>query len=238
MTPSLPTLRISTPDKEGIYQGSKYLKYQVLCDPAELETLFKEFFHLYRLTGLNDGMPLSQAEFLDEYSRWIEGLKEGKIPTDAQLKKILACAMTADLEALWLQPVPGNRFMTKIAKPLIQIQAHFFTYSSIDGVFRPMSMGPESVFWGLQFSFPQIYQDPKTFELLEVEESINTDLFEKVKRWVRDTTRATPFTIDGKRVNATIRIGKNSLSWAGRHPQLLAKNLGIWEQGTSLCALN
>lgn len=225
MTP----LRVSTPEAEGIYQGSKYLKFQVLCDAEELSILFKEFFYLFPLTGLGDGQPLAPTVFLNEYASWIEMIKEGKTPTDANLRKILACAMTADLDAMWLQPVAGNRFIMKIAKPVVQIQAHYFTYSSIDGIFRPMTMGSESIFWGLQFSFPQIYQNPKTMELLEVEESVNTELFQKVRKWVRDTTRATPFIVDGKRVNATIRIGKNCFSWIGRHPQLAAKNIGIWE---------
>jgi|SRR5579872_1384283 len=223
------SLRISTLAKEGLYQGSKFLKYQVFCDAEELAPLFKESFTLFPLTGLCGGQPLAPSYFLDEYRSWTQMLREGKIPPDAQLRKIVACAMTADLEALWLQPVADGRFIVKISKPVIQIQAHFFTYSSIDGVFRPMTMGPESIFWGLQFSFPQIYQNPKTMELLEVEESANTELFQKVKRWVRDSTRATPFVVDGKKVNATIRIGKNSFSWIKNHPQLAAKQIGLYE---------
>jgi hypothetical protein len=223
------TLRISTLEKEGLYQGSKFLKYQVLCDAQELALLFKESFTLFPLTGLCDGQPLAPSLFLNEYDSWIQMIREGKIPTDAQLRKILACAMTADFDALWLQPVANGKFIAKISKPVIQIQAHFFTYSPIDGVFRPMTMGPESIFWGLQFSFPQIYQNPKTMELLEVEESANTELFQKVKQWVRDTTRATPFIVEGKRVNATIRIGKNSFNWIKKHPQLAIKNLSIYE---------
>ncbi len=73
-----PPLRISTLEKEGLYQGSKYLKSQVLCDASELEVLFKENFHLFRLTGLGDGQPLDPAVFLSEYASWIEGLKKGK----------------------------------------------------------------------------------------------------------------------------------------------------------------
>ncbi len=221
-------LRISTLEKEGIYQGSKFLKFQVLCDAEELALLFKESFTLFPLTGLCDGQPLAPSYFLAEYASWIEMIKEGKVPSDAELRKILACAMTADLDALWLQPVANGRFIVKIGKPVIQVQAHFFTYSPIDGVFRPMTMGSESVFWGLQFSFPQIYQDPKTMEFLEIEESPNTELFRKVKHWVRDATRATPFVVGGEKVNATIRIGKNCFTWIKNHPQLAAKNLGIY----------
>ncbi len=216
------TLRISTPTHEGVYQGSKYLKFQVLCDQHELSSLFDVLkpFWIYQLTGLNDGVPIDQDYFLKEYESWIEGLKMGRLPTDADLRRLLACAFTAEVDALWKQEVPGHRFIIKIAKPVVQVQAHFFTYSSIDGVFRPMTMGQESIFWGLQFSFPQIYQDPKTMELLEVDESPNAELFQKIKQWVRDTTRATPFVVDGKKTNVPIRLGKNCFSWIDKHPQL------------------
>ena len=60
-------LPISTLKKEGIYQGSKWLKLQVLCDREELASLFKELspFSIYPLTGIVDGKPTDQGNFLD-----------------------------------------------------------------------------------------------------------------------------------------------------------------------------
>jgi hypothetical protein len=224
------TLRTSSPALEGVYQGSKYLKHQVLCDADELRLLFDALgpFWIYPLTGLVDGQPIDRELFLKTYGEWIEELKQSRIPTDAALKKILAAAITADLDALWKQEVPGNRYIIKMAKPVIQVQAHFFSYSPIDAVFRPMTMGSESIFWGLQFSFPQIYQDPKTMEFFEVDECLNTDLFQKIKQWARDVTRATPFVVDGKKTNVPIRLGKNCFSWIHKHPQLIARNIGVY----------
>ncbi len=45
------------------------------------------------------------------------------------------------------------------------------------------------------------------------------------KQWVRDNTRATPFSVEGKKINATMRLGKNCFSWINHHPQL--KNLCV-----------
>jgi hypothetical protein len=216
----LALLRTSSPNVEGVYQASKYLKYQVLVDREELEELLALDFVIYPLTGLNDGEKIEKTKFLDVYGSWIEELKEGRVPIDAELKTILAAAFTADETLLWKQEVPGKGFLVRIAGPVVQVQAHFFTYSDVDGVFRPMTMGPNNIFWGLQFSFPQVYQDPKTMELLEVEEGLNLELFGKIKKWVRDKTRATPFIVNGKRVNATIRLGNNCFAWINRHPQL------------------
>ena len=220
-------LRISNLSAEGIYQGSKWLKVQVLSDGSELKELFDLLspFSIYPLTGIVDGHPISPDFFIAEYSRWIEGLKKGAVPSDSELRRLLACAFTDDPEALWLQPV-SKGFLTKIGRPLVQVQAHFFSYSPIDGVFRPMSLGENSIFWGLQLSFPQIYQDAKSMELREVEEG---SLFRKIQLWARESTRATPFSVDGKRVNAPLRLGKKSFSWIRSHPQLLSQNIGIWE---------
>jgi hypothetical protein len=223
------SLRTSTPDKEGNYQGSKFLKFQVLCDSEELKELFSRMgtFWIYPLTGLNNGEAISQETFLREHTSWIETLQRGEVPTDATLRKVLACAITSEEDALWKQEVPGGRFLVKIAKPVIQVQAHYFTYSSIDGVFRPMTMGEGSISWGLQFSYPQIYQEPKTMALLEADEEPNAALFQTIRQWTRDCTRATPFIVDGSRINVPIRLGKNCFPWIHKHPQLIAKGIGV-----------
>jgi len=224
------TLRLSTPAAEGVYQGSKYLKFQVLCDGEELAALFQSLgpFWIYPLTGLVDGTPIDPETFLKEYTSWIDGLKEGRVPTDGALRRLLACAFTAEVEALWKQEVPGNRYLIKIGRPVVQVQSHFFTYSPIDEVFRPMAMGAGSIFWGLQFSFPQIYQDAKTMELREIDESLNGELFQKIRQWVRDMTRATPFVVGGKRTNVPIRLGKNCFSWIHNHPQTKEQKIEVY----------
>jgi hypothetical protein len=221
------TLRISTPEAEGIYQGSKWLKIQALIDGDELRSLFETLspFWIYPLTGIVGGQPILKEFFVEEYSRWIDALKRGAPPSDAELRRLLACAFTDDPEALWLQKV-SKGYLAKIGKPVVQVQAHYFSYSPVDNVFRPMSMGSESVFWGLQFSFPQIYQDPKTMELCEAGAG---NLFRKIQLWAREATRATPFVVEGKRMNAPIRLGKNCFSWIQGHPQLIQRKISLWE---------
>jgi hypothetical protein len=219
-------LRISTPEKEGEYQGSKWLKFQVLCEQDELARLFLRLrpFYIFPLSGIVKGDPISEEGFLAEYGSWIAGLKEGRPPSDLALKKILAAALTDELDSLWLQEVKGKGYLMKMAKPVLLAQAHSFSYSKMDGVFRPMSMGHQSVFWGIQFSFPSLCQDAKTMELREVERG---KLFEEVRLWVREESRATPFIVGGERINAPIRLGKGCFSWIGRHPQLKSQGISI-----------
>lgn len=225
-------LSISTLAEEGIYQGSKWLKFQVLCDREELKKLFDRLcpFWIYSLTGLKEQneVCVSQDTFLDVYGTWIEKLSQGVVPTDTQLRSLLAVAFTKDPQALWLQEVPGQKYLVKLRQPVVQVQAHAFSYSPIDQVFRPLSMGSNSIFWGIQLSYPQIYQDPKTMELVENKETINQELFATIRQWVRDETRPTPFEVDGKRTNAPIRLGKNCFSWIHAHPQLKEQKISVF----------
>ena len=225
------SLRISTLQKEGVYQGSKFLKHYILCEREDLKLLFDELkpFSMYPLTNLSDGSEIDQEAFLKSYESWIEKLKTGKTPEDQELKKMLACVITRDTNALWKQKIPGKRYLIKMRAPCVQVQAHTFTYSDLDGAFRPMTMGKNQIFWGLCFSFPQIYQKPKTMQLSEVEEGLNSELFQTIKLWVRNTSRATPFIVNGKKTNAPIRLGKSCFSWINSHPELKRQNIAVRE---------
>jgi hypothetical protein len=211
-------MRISTPDKEGVFQASKYLKYQVLCDVEELKILFENDFRIFHFIT---GEEIPKETFLRIWAEWIEGLKEGKLPLN--LRDLFACCFTTDDLSLWKQQLPNGKFLLKISSPVIVVEAHEFIYS--EGQFHSMVRGNDSIFWGMQMMFPQIYQDPKLQEFREVKSGDNYELFQKIKQWVRDNTRATPFLADGKKINATMRLGKNCFSWVNNHPQL--KNLCV-----------
>lgn len=217
-------VRTSTLEKEGLYQAAKWLKFQVLVEG--LETLFErlEPFEIFPLTGIVNGEPIAKELFLKTYREWVEGLKGGKVPDDRELRKMLAAVWTEDPESLWLQEIPGKGYLIKVCKAALHVQAHWFRYSPIDGVFRPMSMGEGSIFWGLQFSFPQIYRDGKTMEFQEVREN---RLVKQMRLWLREKTRATPFLVEGKRVNVPIRLGKECFSWICRHPQLVDQGIAV-----------
>lgn len=215
-------LRISDPSQEGVFQASKWLKIQVLLDEDEMKQFIDSLgsFWIFLVGGIVNGDPIDHEFFIQEYSRWIKELKKGILPTEQ--RRITAAVFTDDLDALWLQKVGEGKYLTKMSKPVVQVQAHTFTYS--DGVFRPMSMGTTSIFWGLQFSFPGLYQDPKTMEFHEVKPDV---LFRKIQLWMRENTRATPFIVEGKRINSPIRLGKKCFAWINTHPQLIEQNIQV-----------
>lgn len=220
--------KISTPEKEGNFQAAKWMKLQMLIDANGLNSLLKALQPLQIVSlssvGSMEQLFLSSEQYVASYAGWIERLKQGLLPEESELRPYQATAWVMDEESVWLQEIPKQRFMAKVCKPVLVVQIHFMGYSTVDGEFRPMVLSKESLFWGLQFSFPQVYQDPKTGQLLEVEEK---EIFSVLRRWSRDHTVPTPMLANGKKVNLPIRLGKECFSWIDRHPQLMQHKLQI-----------
>ena len=220
--------RISTPAEEGVFQAAKWLKIQALIDGDELAKLLEALptMQIYPLSGAFslDQLPMKREAFLAAYRFWIETLQRGAVPDGSLLR---AAAWTCSPDSLWLQEIPVSRYLVKPCAPIVQVQAHEMGYSTVDEVFRPMVLSQESIFWGLQFSFPQVYQEPKTQELREVEESANAELFQTIRRWIREHTLATPMLVHGKRVNLPMRLGRACFSWINNHPQLQQRGLSV-----------
>jgi hypothetical protein len=225
-------LRVSSPEVEGILSVSKSLKFPVLLDAVEMEELFHELggVTIYCVSEVvsQEKEVVSHTEFLAAYTIYVEALKRGEIPPIA--KRCFSAALTIDPTSLYAMQVGANRFLVKPLNPLIQMQHHAFFHSSVDGKFHSMVAGPESVMWGIQFSYPQLFKDPKTHQIAKVgvaSQFPNTEYFLRLVKWMRKQTVATPFLVQGKRVNVPIRIGKKCFPWIGSHPQLAPRGLRV-----------
>ena len=226
------TFRISSPAQEGLLQVSKWIRVQVLLDQEEIVDLFKKLepFYLIAVSKpvVEQNALLAQNDFLQAYSKYIQSLKKGRVAQDSYLRECFSCAITRSKEMFYAMPVSEERFLIRPILPVIQMQMHQFLFSPVEKVFYPMVLGQKTVSWGVQFSYPQFYQNPKTKEITRVikkEEFPNTELFALLMKWVRQCTIPTPFLIGEERINASIRIGKKCMSWVHSHPQL--QELGI-----------
>lgn len=229
-----PALRISTLKDDIPLQASKWLSLQILIDADEMAALTQALgtFYIYS-TGavVNRGEEnISHAEFLSFYRKYVESLKNGSLPEDAQYRRQFASVFTVNPEALFAVALEGNKRLVRILKPVIQLQAHRMDYSRADGKFRSMTFGGDSITWGIQFSYPQLYQDGKTKEIHQVDsgsECPNTPLFRTLQQWTRNHTVPTPFLVDGQKLNIPVRLGKNCIEWINKHPQLAPKGLQV-----------
>ncbi|MBS0621079.1 MAG: hypothetical protein JSS61_06440 [Verrucomicrobia bacterium] len=226
------SIRVSTPQEEGALQVSKWLKVPVLLDPLEMEALLESigpcFFAVVSDPVTMEEALFSKEAFLTQYRGYVDVLKRGEIPQDSIYRRAFSCALTQRLETLYAMRVSPDKFLIKPVLPIIQLQAHGFFYSTLDGKFHSMVYGKESITWGIQFSYPQLCQDPKTHAIYKIDASEhfpNTAVFKLLMQWMRSHTLAVPFSIEGKRVNAPIRMGKNVLSWIECHVQLRTKGM-------------
>jgi len=228
------SLRIALSGSEPPMQASKWLQHQVLVDADEMEALFQELgnFSIYHVSGLvkSGEEEISKPKFLDSYRQYVQDLKQGKMPSESAYRQIFSSVFTCSPDILYAIAVGENQYLVRISRPVIQLQAHRMDYSPLDGRFRSMVLGSESIVWGLQFSYPQIFENPLTHEVEQVRDTAdfpNTQLFKKLQKWIRNNTVATPFLVDGKKINVPIRLGKHCFSWINCHPQLLAKDLKV-----------
>jgi hypothetical protein len=173
---------------------------------------------------------ISFEEFFQKYEGYISSLKEGKIPEEKSLRRYFSSVFTTTPDILYAIKVGEEKYLIKSLKPIVQLQAHQFFVSTIDQKVHPMVLGKDSITWGMQFSYPQIFQSPKSQDFFKVDTSEqfpNTVLFTNLVRWIRRNTTPTPLVIEGKKTFVPIRVGKKCMSWIHVHPQLLAKKIQI-----------
>lgn len=226
--------RTTTDPHEAPMQASKWLKCPMLISADEMADLLQKlspfyFFITGSLVKPNQAqIPLES--FLNCYRDYVSALMHGELPNEAACRSFFSSVMTVTSDAVYALQVEGGNQLIRLNKPVIQLQNHRLNYSEADQTFRSMTFGSEGIFWGIQFSYPQLYQDSKTKEIMPVELSDlfpNTQLFRTLQRWSRDHTIPAPFLIGGKKINVPVRLGKECLSWINAHPQLVQKGFQI-----------
>lgn len=222
MLQSLRTSKVAEP-----YNVSKWLKHQILIDPVEMEDFFSAVgdFRLYNVAEITSEPELSKSAFLEVYKGYIEALQSGSVQFPREMRRYFSSAVSCTPEALYLQIIREGSYLAKPSQPLIQLQAHYFLPSAVDGKIYPLVFSEDSVAWGIQVAYPQIFQ---TAEYEKVgAQFANTALFQKIGKWIRAHTVPTTFLWKDQKVATSLRLGKNCFSWIHRHPQLLAKGLKI-----------
>lgn len=213
---------------------AKWLHLPVLLDPSEMAALLEELkgVRIYlgsRVVPLGKE-ELSHEEFLQVYRGYIDQLRQGESPDLAAIRDSFSTFWTTAPEQLYRIDLSEGRAIVRASRPVIQLQLHQIGYSSLDGKFRSMVFGKESLSWGIQFSYPQLYQDGESKRFYKVDESDdfpNTALFRQLQRWMRLNSRPTPFEVGGQRSNEPIRLGKSCFSWINRHPQLAQHGIRV-----------
>lgn len=229
-------LRNSTPSEKPL-QASKWLQIQGLLSKNEFTELLDYLaattnFYLYTCGTVcsKDEGEIPKNEFLDVYAEYIDSLSQGKLPDQSLYRTAFSPAMTVSTDSLFTIPVGEDRQIIRISKPVIQLQAHNMNFSEVDKKFHSMVFGTDNIPWGIQFSYPQLYQDNQTKQVEIIKKSLsfpNTSLFQALQKWMRQHTIPTPFIVEGATINVPMRLGKECLSWINQHPSLIKKNISV-----------
>ena len=222
-------LPISSP--EQALQVSKARKLPLLISLSEMEDLFAALqdFKIYDVSRplFLDQAEIAQEDFLQSYAQYVRGISSGKLIDESELRPYFSAIFTATCDVLYAQKLPNGKYLVKARLPVVQLQRHHFIFSD---TFHSGVMGEGSITWGIQFSYPQLYLDPKTNQIGKVEKNErfpNTALFHRLAKWVRDNTSATPFLVGERQINQPMRLGKQCFEWINNHPHLKEKKLHV-----------
>lgn len=220
-------LRLGT-GKEPPLQASKWLDLPLLIDAEEMHGLFSSLgpFKIFRVGTVcarNEG-EVSHEEFLTEYAVYVESLKRGVIPEEKRYRPLFSSIFTLTDDYLFQVVVRDEKRIIRVDKPVLQLQVNQIAYSEADGKFRSMVFGKDSILWGIQFTYPQLFQESESrevFSVLSHPQFLNTVLFRQLQLWVRQNTVPTPFKVGEQKINVPLRLGKQCFNWINSHPQLV-----------------
>ena len=214
---------LSKRETDPKFSVSKWTKYPVLLDNQEMEACFKalppfEIYNVSRVAPL-ENLTISHEDFLKAYAIYISDLKSGKIPDPD--RAIFSSVFSTDPESVYAKEISPGRWMAKLAKPVVQLQHHKFFVSKIDHKIHSMVMSPESISWGIQFAFPQIFFGEDGYM------KTSSELFTKLVKWLRAESVPTTFIFEGEKISSPIRLGKGCFAWIANHPQLIEQGVKV-----------
>jgi len=225
-------LRLSHPKTEGALNVSKWIKHQVLLSEDEMKMFLSAlsphaFYNVSEVVSA-EGSVITDEIFAEQYGKYVAAIKRGEIPDERQFRRYFSSVVSVAPDVLYAMEIKSGLYLIKPIQPVVQLQLHQFLPSEIDGKYYPMVLGNDSVTWGLQFSYPQIFQHPQTKVFARVDaECPNTALFTQMAKWFRSHTVPTTFIWKEKTTSVPIRIGKEALSWIHHHPQLQSKGISV-----------
>lgn len=186
-------------------KASKFIHFPLLIEPSEMHAMLDALppFSIYNIAEVKEEVSITQADFLSDYEAYVEALKRGgRIP-------FVSGAFTMTEDAIEIKTVPDGRKLARPLLPIVQFRPYHFTKG--EGKIQPLTWGADTIAWGLQFSFPQIYAKKGNVE--KSKESPNFPLFRALQQWVRHNTKPTPIAFGEKEIMTPIRTSPSALSW-------------------------
>lgn len=222
---------ISTLTKEGSLQASKWQHVRMLLDPVELRELIGLispcFFVNVAKIGKSHEFLIEAETLLTYYLQYIKSLQESsEKPVD---KTRFSLALSKTLDPFYAMAIKEDQFLIKMKTPAIRMQLFQWHYLEETKQFITTAQLSQGLSWGLEFSFPQFYQDPKTYQPIEILKDLsnpNTQIFKQIQKWARSNTEPASFSLHHEKLIAPFKIGKKCLPWIQSYCSLRSRG---WE---------
>jgi len=194
-------LLISTPEKQGVFQASKFLKWQFLIRDMQglMETL-PDFWILQAGRVVEDPF-VKKQDFLVHWARYLED------PTFTS--PLFSAVWTSDLTAVYaIDRKEDSKQLVRLRGPILQLRPHRFTLSKECDKIYSMAYGENTRSWGVELSYAALYSNTCDHLLHETlkEDLLNNKLYKTFVSWMRNHTRASKFKVGEKEIVSSIRI--------------------------------
>jgi hypothetical protein len=231
-----------SPQQAIAFLASKWQHVQFLLDDEEMRCLLEELEKVFGKLLIFSSMgvhpfseqSITKEQFLNVYAAYVAALKEGQKVEDEKFRFYFTSLFSSTEKALQVVEIAKDKTVVKPVLPLIQLQLHRFDFSSKDEKVRPQVFGKETISWGIQASYPQLYQDRVTREVFSCLESArfqNASLFRALKLFLRAHSLPVKFVKEGKKIASPLRLGKQCFSWIHQHQELREKGLEVYRYG-------
>lgn len=201
---------------------SLWRRFQVLLDISEMEALCDalspvHWFNISQLLPMEQ-LEIDKGEFLRQYSRYIEGLKNSQ---PIEIGKALFSAVTVEKNSMKFVIVDEAKCQAKPVYPVIHMQPYRFAISSDLNRIHSMIMSREAIDWGVQFSYPQVFHNGNSFiKGKDMQQFPNTVIFQKLIAWLRLESTPIKFIFNDKIMTTSLRLGKKCFSWIHTYSRL------------------
>ncbi len=190
----------------GVMHVSKWQHFHLKLSLEGLSSLFDalSLHHAYLVGQLctRDACIESLSRFTTTYAQFLQAEEENK----TAFRKALTVGLSQDPSVFSLKRLASGVIVTPHL-PYIQVRLSTYTVSD-DCKVHPGTLGSNAAPWGLQFSYPLLFMNEKEGigkNVLTEEGFVNTPLYKKMQKWIREMTKPAKVLVDGSLVQTTLR---------------------------------
>lgn len=222
------------PQEAPPYLASKWLHTPFLLETKEWARLLEEcegsYFVRSSLLVQRGELQIAKEQFLENWEAYLTTIRKQGSDVQNVSQDPFALFWSQEVEAIGVLDIGQKECATQLL-PTIVLQSHRFHYSKVDEEFRRQVFGKETISWGVQASFPTVFQD-KNRNAIQVllTDGENVALWRKLQRWLKENSVPVSFLINGVRKTVPFRIGYGCFSWIENHPDLRQRGLQVWLQ--------